>query len=579
MKLVKELFRGTYPAQLFAVLVSFLGSLINGLIVGNALPSVAMVAVGFVAPVCMILSALSALFSGGSRVLCGRYLGVGDTENINVTFTICIKAAFAVGLVLTVLCLIFSTPVSTLLGAGGDNLSYTSSYLRGISTGMIFALVLPCLMVFLQMGNDAKFALLLAGVLVAVNAVLALVLVNVVKLGVFGAGLATSLSQFVATVVGVIRFRKKDGLMHLTKDKGTDAIFKPMLILGFPGAVINITYSLRNIILNKFALSIAGEEAVGALAILGSCGGMFDAFNIAMGTTILMLASLAVGERDKEFIRNISKYCAKAGLIIGFAKVLVLAVLGRPIAMLFGASGLRLDLAQQLLLLYSFSMPLNMLALNITNIYVTLGRTKDVNALNLLTSIVAPLGFVIIFKGLLGINAIWLCYSMAEVITLFVMFVLYFVRKKRFPHPLTDILMLDDMLPSSDSLKLNFHTLNELSSVSEQATDFCKASGIDGKRSLLCGLCIEEMGRNIIEINFPKSKRKGHMIEAFVLCEDGNILLRIRDDGPNYNIDEVNTIFNPEDPLANIGLRIAAGSSKEMAYHTPLGMNVLTLKM
>jgi len=581
MSIVSELFWGLFPAQLFAIMISYLSSIVNGLIVGNALPAMAMVALGFVSPFNVIITAVSGIISGGSRVLCGQYLGKGDVRQIDKMFTLSVKLICIIGAVLTALGIIFAVPLASALGAKGGSLSYTVSYLRGISIGIIFAMLLPCLMTYMQMGNDSMFTLLLTAVMAGLNAVLALLFVKVFNLGVFGAGLATSISQCISVLIAFFRFRTKSGLMHLTREKPEEGMRKKIFVFGIPTAICNVLYALRNIVINSMSLSIGGDEAVGALAVLNSAGGPFDAFNIAVSATVAMLASLAVGERDTELIKNLNKYAVRAGILMALAKLAVLGLLGRQIAALFGAEGERLSLAASLLFIYGISAPFNMIVVSIFSTYTALGRIKDVNILYVFSAFVVPVGFIFAFKGIMGISAVWWCYSAAEIITLVIIFLLYYIREKGFPSSWTDILMLEGVEPAGSSLKASFSSLDEVSGLSKSIGDFCRENGIDERRCMLSGLCLEEMARNIIEVNFPKEKRKGrkHSIETLVMSENDEILLRIRDDGPNYNIDEINTIFNPEDPCENIGVRIVSKISREMTYNTPFGMNVLTIKL
>lgn len=580
MSLISELFWGLYPAQLFSSLVSFLSSLVNGLIVGNTLEPIAMVALGFVSPFNAIIAALSSVLAGGSRVLCGRFLGTGDTKSIDKTFTICTKVIVILGAVLTAVSFILATPIASLLGAQGESIQYTANYLKGLSVGIIFAMLLPCLMTFLQMGNDSKFALALAAILAVSNAVFALVFVKIFKMGVFGAGLSTSLSQFVTVLVGIIRFKKKAGLMHLTKERDNTGILKKMILIGIPSAVAAILYPTRNILINSMSMTIAGENAVGALAILGSCGGFFDAFNIAMGTTVLMISSLGVGEKDSEFVKNLGKYCCIIGLLIGLAKVAVLAFLGGPIACLFGAAGERIQLSKELLFAYSLSMPLNMIVITIMNVYLSLGKLKEVNIVNVLSAFVFPIAFILILRNVLNIQAVWYCYSAAEVLTLLTILVIFLFKEKHFPKNFLQIFYTTEIVPPSGSLKFYVCNMNDISSVSEKTSAFCLDHGIEARRSMLSGLALEEMSRNIIENNLSKRKSKKPLsIEIFAMCNKESVNLRIRDNGISYNIEDIDSIYNSDDPFNNIGIKIVSKISSEMNYMTPFGMNVLNIKI
>lgn len=67
--IVRGMFFAVLPAQILSVATSYLGNLINGLVIGNCLPPLAMVALGFVSPLPMVYSSLATVISGGTRVL------------------------------------------------------------------------------------------------------------------------------------------------------------------------------------------------------------------------------------------------------------------------------------------------------------------------------------------------------------------------------------------------------------------------------------------------------------------------------------------------------------------------------
>lgn len=42
---------------------------------------------------------------------------------------------------------------------------------------------------------------------------------------------------------------------------------------------------------------------------------------------------------------------------------------------------------------------------------------------------------------------------------------------------------------------------------------------------------------------------------------------------------ELDAIFDPEDPVKNIGIRLVSKSCREMEYHSLLGLNVMSITM
>lgn len=54
-------------------------------------------------------------------------------------------------------------------------------------------------------------------------------------------------------------------------------------------------------------------------------------------------------------------------------------------------------------------------------------------------------------------------------------------------------------------------------------------------------------------------------------------MLSVKDDCRLFNPTEAEKLFDPDDKAHNIGLRIAAGMSKEMSYQNTFGLNILKM--
>ncbi len=56
-------------------------------------------------------------------------------------------------------------------------------------------------------------------------------------------------------------------------------------------------------------------------------------------------------------------------------------------------------------------------------------------------------------------------------------------------------------------------------------------------------------------------------------------VIRLKDGCRPFNPKERAALFDPEDPLHNVGIRMASRLSRRMEYHFILGMNVLTITL
>lgn len=576
--ILSQWFKRLLPAQILAAAVPTLGNIINGLLVGNWLNADALVALGFVMPISAILGALSSVISGGARIVCGRFIGRGEKKGMDEALTVSVAVLTLLGLVLTVLMLLFAEAVARLFGADGASVIPTAQYIRGLSFGFVPSLLTPCLMVFLQMGNRAGNALEAAVILAAVS--LAAGLINVrMGGGVFGMGIASSVSQTFALLFVVLCFRKaKDGLMHVRRGYFRRSLCGEICRLGSPTALAGLLYAIRNVCINSAALQFGGEEAVASLAILNSCGGLFDSVNLGVGAVALILASVFVGEKDSKALQKLVGITMRVGLVLAFCKVILIALFGRQIAVFFGAEGGLISATYKLLVYYSACMPVNIVLVAFVSPLQSLGRIKLSNTLYLFGALLIPLGCCYLLGPVMGVEGIWSCYAVADMLQILMIGAVAWKQCGHLPRTAADWISLQRDMGTGAKYCVSLRSMEDVINVSEELIGFCTDNGIDGRRSRLCGLCLEEMAGNVITHGFPKGKRNDYTVDIFVCCEAGELFMRLRDNAPPFDpVSRLGT--SADDPCKNIGIRMVSRLSKEMNYQQFFGMNVVSIRL
>lgn len=577
--IISQWFKYLLPAQILSSATASLSSIINGLIVGNCLPPEALVALGFVVPMTSMLGAIAAVISGGGRILCGQYMGRGDLKKLNDIFTDSIILAVVIGAAAMAAGLFLAVPLARLFGATGAATAATAEYIRGIALGMIPTLLVPGLVVFLQMANEIKYAFASSLVLAAVSLAGGLLNVKVWQGGVFGMGIASSAGQWITALFLLFRFVQKKDLMRFSLKNFEIKLSIKSLALGSPAALAMLLYAVRNVVLNSMALKEGGAQAVSALAILNSAMGPFDAVNIGTGATILILASVFTGEKDDQSMQMLMKTGFRFGILLGLAKIAVLVLGGKWLAILFGAEGMMIRDTYVLIVLYSLSMPLNMVMVTFMNPYQSLGRVSLSNIIYLFNALLFPLGWCALAGKLWGTIGMWLCYSVAEVLTLAVIMLVSWKKCGHFPRTLGDYLWIPES-GNVEKCSLSLRTMDQVTNISQQLIDYCMSCGMDARRSKLCGLCMEEMAGNVILHGFAKGKPgRDYTVDLFVCCEEGEINMRLRDNAPAFDPRTKFGVLDPEDPCKNVGIRMVAALAKEINYQSCFGMNTVSIKL
>lgn len=574
---IKELFLKLLPVQIFISIASNLSGLVNGLITGNYLNKDAMVALGLIMPLSMILGALGMIVSCGSGIVCGKFMGKGEAKKVNNVFSTSLIILTIFGAVLSVAIYSFSDKLAVLFGANGQIIDYTSNYIKGLSYGVIPQLTIPTCMTFLQMCNKSKVSLMLTILLAICNACYGLLNVNVFKGGIYGIGVSTSISYFsILVIIQIYLLLKKDLVVFRIKYFESDLILE-ILKLGSPACVANALFSIRNIFMNYYALEIQGTSAVNALTILNSLS-FLDSINIGFGATITMISSVFVGERDSKSLYDLVKVGLLIGEPISIIRLVLMFLFADKVAMLFGATGEVIIQSAALLSIYTISAPLNIITQIIIGENQSLGNIVFCNVLNLVNCILSPLFCCIVLSKIIGITALYSAFFISELFAHLTAVINSAIINKKPVRSFKDLIHIPNNFEIVDKFSLSINSIDEVCEVSREVQNFCKDKGIDSKRSMLAGLCMEEMAGNVVEHGFEKDNKE-NTIDIFVAIENDEVTMRLRDNCVPFDPKSKLEMYSNDDPFKNVGIKMVSKISKDMNYQTTFGLNVLTIKL
>ena len=219
----RSIIRNTFYIQLTAFILlslsSSVGSMIDGVVIGQFLGVDSIAAFGIINPLMIAFSIIGAIVVAGARNRFTRLLGAGKTEQARKVFSLActLSAGFAAALMLFLI--IFSGQVTSALGASGNNaelLPLARGYLIGISFGLPAMNLVRVLNGFMPLDNDRNLPVISSIALTISDIVMDLAAVLIFHGGTFEMGVATSASYYVALVVLLTHFRKKEAFLRFT---------------------------------------------------------------------------------------------------------------------------------------------------------------------------------------------------------------------------------------------------------------------------------------------------------------------------------------------------------------------------
>ena len=227
----KLLIRQSLPASI-GILVMSLNILVDTIFVGNWIGSIAIAAINVVLPVSFFIAALGmAIGIGGSSII-SRALGANNKKRALKTFGNQITVTLLLTVSMVILGLVFINDLIPAFGGKGDIFEPAKIYYKIVLYGVpILALSM--------MGNNViraegkpKFAMIAMIIPSVGNLVLDYVFINLLDMGMYGAGLATTVSYVLCFAYILYFFLSKHSENNILFDLGGESSVAVYAIIG-----------------------------------------------------------------------------------------------------------------------------------------------------------------------------------------------------------------------------------------------------------------------------------------------------------------------------------------------------------
>ena len=581
-RIIINMFMKLLPVQIILVAIGSLNGIIDGAMASRLIGSEALTATGLFTPIVTFMNMVNAVMVGGASILCGQFMGKNQVNRTKSIFTLDILMVCGVGLFLTMLCLILPGGVSYFLGARGEMIGKLSEYIRGYTLGFLASMLASQLSSFLQMERQEHLTYVAIGVMLFMNAGLDYLLVGVMGLGMFGLGLATTISNWFFLMVQAIHYFTPKAIIRFDVHSVEKPDAKQILLIGFPGALSQACQMVRGLYLNHAILRFAGEEGMSAYAAISTFGGLYFATIAGVAASSRILISIYSGEEDRAGLIAIMKAALHQGMGLAVVVNAIFIALAVPITNIFYHDPTTevYRLAVWGFRLFPISMVLACFNLIFCNCFQCTNKVRMINVLSLVDGLLGTVFTASILYPLLGGMGIWVTQLVNGFYAIIIIIVHAWIVNKKCAIDTESLMTLDKNLGVSERnrVDITIRSVEEVVHTSEQIISFCRRHRIDPKRSYYAGLCFEEMAGNIVEHGFHDGKK--HSVDIRVVYKGkGELLMRLRDDCKPFNPQERAELFAPEDVTHNIGLRMVSRIAKSMNYQNMLGLNVLTLQI
>ena len=550
--------------------------LIDNLFIGRSLGKDALAAVGFFSPVTTAIGFCYVIILG-AQVLTGNLVGAGKTKKVNQLFISAFAVLTVIFTVFTLCCLSFRGGIAAILGADGNTHDLLCSYILGYAPGILPQVLTAMLMALCPFNNEMKRSYSAIGAMIAGNLLGDWLLIE--GSGLFGIGLASTISSTAALLILLPGFFKKDKLFHFQLRDGFD--FRLVLMAaarGLPSLMLSVGVIIKNYCFNTSLNQFSGAAGVAVAGIMATVSGLTGAIPSGCSNAFSALAGIYYGEEDRESLIDLARIAMGAGVTSCTLTSFLMMVLSRPLSILFLPNDPSVQsLAVRMFILTFLYLIPNVIMNILLQSYRAQNRMTLVNIMSFAETAVIGL-FTLAAIPVLGTDAAWISNTVVDVLCIAVILISVILYNHRFDLSTPALLKLSDSFGAKEGEYVNFSatSMEVVSDISQKVIRFCTDHDYPGRIANHVGLCIEEMACNILRHGF-KSKNRCYA-DIRVVSRDGDLTVRIRDNCHEFDPRKRMTYYDPEHPEKNIGTRIVSRMAQQIDYYNNAGINTLIMK-
>lgn len=320
-----------------------------------------------------------------------------------------------------------SEQLALILGADAAVLEMTVTYLRWLllfSPAFILNDILLC---FVRNDESPQLAMCAMVIGSFSNVILDYIFIFPLRMGIFGAILATGISPVISILMMLPHWRRHKNTFHFVKTGFHMEIVKWDLSLGFPSLIAQISSGIVMITFNAIILKLAGNTGVAAYGIIANISLVVIAIYTGVAQGAQPLISRFYGEGNQKQIKSVLRYANLTVFALSAVLYAVIFIFAAPITTVFNSEcNAELQrIAVTGLRLYFISAPFAGYNIILATFFTSIEQALPAHILSVLRGIVLVIPTAFLLSFLWGMTGVWVTYPVTEALAALAGFAIY----------------------------------------------------------------------------------------------------------------------------------------------------------
>ncbi|MCQ2152427.1 MAG: ATP-binding protein, partial [Bacteroidales bacterium] len=580
--IISKGFRNYFLYSLLFTIIEQVCIVVDMILVGNFVNADAFSALNLVVPVESIVTGLIMLTTGGAGIVASRCIGDQDFDRAFGALSVAVVSTLIIIALVSAMGLYFMDGIVRILCPEDVLAGYLRDYLGIYFLSLIPIALYSIVILLLNIDGKPAIALLMVASASALDIILDVVFMKYLGLGAKGVAFAGTASYTVPLffLIPYLSSNRCSFKFMIRNGKLARDDFNENIITGIPYCLpyvimCSIIFVINKLTLTKlgpFGLYVwgAGYQVLSLIIVTMDCIG---------GTILVIMGSMLVGSHDMTGFSIFAKRCSKVAAIVVGAMILVVMTFPEWTLSLFGYN-LPSDLGNSLMwvrFIVLLGIPYTVCCLKI---YVS-------QALNRKWISTVPLAifFILTVGGFClcaVLNPKWMFPSFLISGILFILSdFLACAILRRYLKGVSSYLLI----PPQDSVKSKCisvaYSREGIESALPVLESFLDTMGTSPATIVNVNLCCEELMLSIVDNNAGKKLGEDWFFDVFVLDDEDEIKVTVKDAGSPFNPvrkytgNAVEAMNSGED--MELSLRLVNRICKEFKYNYMYGQNTIYL--
>lgn len=430
-----RLLRFVFPSVLTVMVISIY-SIVDGFFVSNLVGKNAFAALNLIYPLLGALGAFGFMIGAGGSALVSLTLGQGDSSRANRYFSMLIWVQAAAGCLFSVIGFIWMPDFAQMLGASPAIFQDCVVYGRTLILAISFFMLQNSFQSFFIAAEKPKLGLWASISSGLCNIFLDFLLVYVFSLGLFGAALATALSQAAGALFPLLYFARPNGsLLRLTWARIDFRALGRACLNGSSEMMTGLSSSFVGMLYNFQLLRLAAEDGVSAYGVMMYVNFVFMACFIGYSAGVAPVVGFHYGAGNHQELKNLYR---KSMVVVSLGSAVMTAaalLLATPISRVFvGYDPQLLELTIHGMKLYALSFLVCGFNVFASAFFTALNDGLRSALISFLRTLLFQTAAILILPRLLGLDGVWLSLTAAELAAALVSAALLWKNRRRYRY-------------------------------------------------------------------------------------------------------------------------------------------------